>query len=71
MTDEELTLDQEDVSEEQELSEEEEALAKLKEAITVEREDIGSLRVKLTVTIPRERDRADLANKFRATGEKE
>jgi trigger factor len=60
MTDEDLAVDpeeaseQEEAAEEPELSEEEQAMAKLKEAITVEREEIGSLRVKLTVTVPRE-----------------
>ncbi|MGB2986668.1 MAG: trigger factor [Phycisphaerae bacterium] len=39
---------------EEELSEEEQAMAKLKEAIAVEREEIGSLHLKLTVTIPEE-----------------
>ncbi|MCO6436440.1 MAG: trigger factor [Phycisphaerae bacterium] len=37
-----------------ELSDEEQALAELKEAIGVEKSDVGPLRVKLTVTIPRE-----------------
>ena len=60
MTDEDLAVDPEEASEQEgaaeepELSEEEQAMAKLKEAITVEREEIGSLRVKLTVTVPRE-----------------
>ncbi len=38
----------------EELSEEEQARAKLKEAITVKKEEIGPLRVKLTVTVPRD-----------------
>ncbi len=64
MTDEEQAVDQQDDNEleenldqegqDQELSDEEQAMAKLKEAITVEQEDIGSLRRKLTVTIPRD-----------------
>lgn len=37
-----------------ELSDDERAMARLKEAIAVEREDLGALRVKLTVTVPRE-----------------
>ena len=55
MTDEDLAVNQEeqDVAEE-ELSEDEQAMAKLKEAISVEQEEIGSLRLKLTVTIPQE-----------------
>ena len=39
---------------EEELSEEERLMARLKEAIEVEKEEIGALRVKLTVTVPRE-----------------
>jgi len=66
MTDEELAVDPEKVSDqeeplderqeeqEEELSEEEQAQARLKEAITVEREEIGPLRMKLAVTVPRE-----------------
>jgi len=70
MSDEDLTVDQEGTAAEQdeerpddeqqegqpeeELSEEEQAMAKLKEAITVEREEIGSLRVKLTITVPQD-----------------
>ncbi len=56
MGDEELTLDEQNAVEakEPELSEEEQAMAKLKEAVTVEREEIGSLREKLTITVPRQ-----------------
>ncbi len=54
MTDEELTADQDETSQEQEPSEEEQEMAKLKEAITVDREEIGALRMKLTVTVPRD-----------------
>jgi trigger factor len=57
MTDEELAVDQEETVEEEateELSEEEEMMAKLKEAIIVEKEEIGSLRLKLTITVPRD-----------------
>lgn len=58
MTDEELMVDQdeslqEDVSD-GELTDDEQFQATLKETISVEREDLGSLRVKLTVTVPRE-----------------
>jgi len=56
MSEEELAVDQQDElgEPETELSDEEKAMAKLKEAITVEREDIGPLRLKLTVTVPRD-----------------
>jgi trigger factor len=66
MSDEDLAVDPEGTSEpqddaeleesaeEHELSEEEQAMAKLKEAISVEKEEIGALRLKLTVTIPQE-----------------
>ncbi|MCH8243689.1 MAG: trigger factor [Planctomycetes bacterium] len=56
MSDEETTVEQEEGVDEstEELSKEEQAMADLKEAITVEREDIGALRLKLTVTIPEE-----------------
>ena len=40
-------------TEEQELTEEEQQMAKLKEAIEVATEDIGTLRKKLTITVPR------------------
>jgi trigger factor len=59
MSDEEMTADQEEVLEEpeedlEELDEDEKLMAKLKESITVEKEEIGSLRSKLTITVPRE-----------------
>ncbi len=58
MTDQDVALDQEPQQEsptpEEELSDEAKLMAELKEAITVRREDIGSLRLKLTVTVPRE-----------------
>lgn len=58
----EPTVDQEEVAadeaehseEEVEVSEEEAAKAKLKEVVLVEKEDIGALRIKMTVTIPRD-----------------
>lgn len=55
MSDEELAL-QEEESEtgDDEQSDQDEQMAKLKEAISVEREDLGGLRMKLTVTVPRE-----------------
>ncbi len=64
MSDEDVAVDQEGISPEQaegdeggngeELTDEEQAMAKLKEAISVEQEDLGSLRRKLTITIPQE-----------------
>jgi len=56
MSDEETTVKQEESVDEAtaELSDEEQAMAKLKEAIQVQREDIGALRLKLTITIPEE-----------------
>lgn len=56
MGDEDRTLDSQDAVEtnKSKLSEEEQAMARLKEAITVQCEEIGSLRQKLTVTIPRQ-----------------
>lgn len=60
MSDEELTVEQEEgvespeIEQDEELSEEEQLKAKLKEAITVESEEIGALRQKLTITVPRE-----------------
>ena len=53
MTDEELAVEQEEVLEE-ELSDDERAMAKLKEAIRVEKEEIGPLRLKVSVTVPRD-----------------
>jgi len=58
MTDKDMAVDQEtnldEPQDKEELSEEEQLLAKLQEAITVEKEEIGSLRLKLTISIPRE-----------------
>lgn len=56
MTDEELAVEEQDSqeqgSEEQELSEQEQQMAKLKEAISVDKEEVGALRLKLTITVP-------------------
>lgn len=52
MTDDNLAVDEQESGED--LSEEEQAKAKLKAAISVRTEDVGSLRVKVSVTIPRE-----------------
>ncbi len=60
MSDEELAVQEQDSEEtqpsdeEQELSEEQKQMAKLKEAISIDTEEIGSLRLKLTVTVPKE-----------------
>ena len=47
-------VDREEGVEEEELSDDEKLMAKLKEAVQVEKEEIGALRLKLTVTVPRE-----------------
>lgn len=54
MSDQDVAVDQDEslVEKEEELSEEQQAMAKLKEAITVEREELGALRLKLTITVP-------------------
>jgi len=57
MTDEDVSVEEQETLEtedQEELSEEEAAQAKLKEAVGVETEDIGTLRKKLTVTVPHE-----------------
>lgn len=53
MSDEELAVAEQDGAE-VELSDEEKFFVKLKDTVQVEREEIGSLRLKLTVTVPRE-----------------
>lgn len=54
MSDEDVAVEQENelAEPQEELTEEEQAMARLKEAISVDREDIGPLRMKLTVTVP-------------------
>lgn len=54
MSDKDVAVEQENevVDPQAELSEEDQAIARLKEAISVEREEIGPLRLKLTVTVP-------------------
>ena len=58
MSDEETAVDQEvqaaSETPEEELSDEKKLMAELKEAITVQREPVGALRLKLTVSVPRE-----------------
>ncbi|MHC5112013.1 MAG: trigger factor [Planctomycetota bacterium] len=55
MTDEDMAVDQQetDVIDDENLSEDEQEMAKLKEAISVEKEEIGCLRLKVAVTVPR------------------
>ena len=54
MSDKDVAVEQENevVDPQEELSEEDKAIARLKEAISVKREEIGPLRLKLTVTVP-------------------
>ena len=47
-------VDPEEAVDEEELSDDVKLMAKLKEAVQVEKEEIGALRLKLTVTVPRE-----------------
>lgn len=55
MTDEDAAVSAEAVVEtEEELTDEEKDLAKLKEAITVDKAEIGSLRIKLAITVPQD-----------------
>jgi len=53
MTDEDLAIREEEAVEE-ERSDEDEAMAKLKELISVTTEELGPLRLKLTVTVPKD-----------------
>ena len=52
--DQEAAPEQAQAEEQEELSEEQKLMAELKEAITVERQDLGGLRTKMTVTVPRD-----------------
>ncbi len=56
MSDEDVAVKQDEASaeSEEELPKEEQAMAKLKEAISVEQAEIGPLRLKLTVTVPQD-----------------
>ncbi len=54
MSDEELAVQEQDGTGDVNLSAEEIKMAELKEAISVKKEDLGGLRMKLTVTVPRE-----------------
>ena len=66
MTDEELAVEEGTETEESgpEPSKEEKAFAELKEAIVVQREELGGLRLKLTVTVPRETVDARMGKEF-------
>ncbi len=69
MTDEELAVDQENQetdaeSDQEELSEDQKLMAELKEAVSVEREDLGGLRMKLTVTVPRDMIEGRMSKEF-------
>ena len=66
MTDEDISVEEQEETQaaEEEPSEEEAAQAKLKEAIGVESEDLGMLCWKLTITIPRETIDERLAEQF-------
>jgi len=55
MSDEPLALEeQEAVGDEDEASKEKKAFEKLKEAVIVQKEELGSLRIKMTITVPRD-----------------
>ncbi|MEK7710313.1 MAG: trigger factor [Planctomycetota bacterium] len=70
MADEELALERDEQAEghegeaEEELSEDAKLMAELKEAVTVQREDLGGLRMKLTVTVPRETIEGRMSKEF-------
>jgi len=66
VSDEDLAVEQEQETDEsqEELSEDEKAMAELKEAIVVKREEVGSLRLKLTVTVPQETVDGRLGKEF-------
>lgn len=65
MADEEV-LDQEAdaAGEQEELSEDQKLMAELKEAVSVEKEDLGGLRMKLTVTVPRDMIEGRMSKEF-------
>ena len=56
MSDEDLALDQQADLEsvDEQLSEDDEEMARLKEAVVINKEEIGALRLKVGVTVPRE-----------------
>jgi len=66
MSDEELAVQQEqnETDNDDNQSEEKKQMAKLKDAIRVEKEDLGGLRMKLTVTVPRETVDERLGDQF-------
>lgn len=65
MADEDV-LDQETDApgEQEELSEDQKLMAELKEAVSVEKEDLGGLRLKLTVTVPRDMIEGRMSKEF-------
>ncbi len=70
MADEKLAVEQEEAADGQpaeselELSDNEKLMAELKEAVTVQREDLGGLRMKLTVTVPRDTIEGRMSKEF-------
>lgn len=68
MSDKQAALDQEELEASEtpgeELSEQQKLMAELKEAITVQRELVGSLRLKLTVNVPRDTVEKQLGKQF-------
>ena len=66
MTDEELAVEQEADAEveQEELSEDQKLMAELKEAVSVKKEDLGGLRLKLTVTVPRDMIEGRMSKEF-------
>jgi len=68
MSNEEVALDQEEQEASQtpdeELTEQQKLLAELKEAITVQREEVGALRLKLTVNVPRDTVEKQLGKQY-------
>ena len=54
MSEEDKAIDQDELQDEEALSEEEQAQEKLKEAISVNRTEIGALRYRLDITVPRD-----------------
>jgi len=63
MTDEELAVDEQG-SQPEDLSDEAQQMAKLKEAISVDKEEVGSLRLKLTITVPEETVEERMSEQF-------
>jgi|CXWL01.1.fsa_nt_gi trigger factor len=66
MTDEELAVEKEADAEgdQEELTEDQKLMAELKEAVSVKKEDLGGLRLKLTVTVPRDMIEGRMSKEF-------